>query len=169
MDPLTLADGETREVEVRFREGIALRGTVTTDAGGPASGVKVSADGSEPAITAPDGSFTLFTDGDREIMVMNANGSNRVKLTDGREIEVDSPADMPDPSKIDDILEPWMTVSVVSPDRFIGAIMELVIGRRSVPAVYLLLGIAFGSVPAFLTFLAYLRGLRHRMGRARLM
>jgi GTP-binding protein LepA len=39
---------------------------------------------------------------------------------------------MPDPSKIDDILEPWMTVSVVSPDRFIGAIMELVIGRRGI-------------------------------------
>ena len=54
----------------------------------------------------------------------------RVLLTDGSEIEVDSPAQMPDPSKISEIREPWMNVSIVSPDRYIGSIMELVTGRR---------------------------------------
>jgi GTP-binding protein LepA len=54
----------------------------------------------------------------------------RVLLTDGTEIEVDSPAQMPDPSKISEIREPWMHVSIVSPDRYIGTIMELVTGRR---------------------------------------
>ncbi len=54
----------------------------------------------------------------------------RVLLTDGSEIEVDSPAQMPDPSKIAEIREPWMHVSIVSPDRYIGSIMELVTGRR---------------------------------------
>jgi GTP-binding protein LepA len=54
----------------------------------------------------------------------------RVLLTDGSEIEVDSPAQMPDPSKIAEIREPWMNVSIVSPDRYIGSIMELVTGRR---------------------------------------
>ncbi|HEY8768529.1 MAG TPA: translation elongation factor 4 [Dehalococcoidia bacterium] len=54
----------------------------------------------------------------------------RVLLTDGSEIEVDSPAQMPDPSKIAEIREPWMNVSIVSPDRYIGLIMELVTGRR---------------------------------------
>jgi GTP-binding protein LepA len=37
---------------------------------------------------------------------------------------------MPDPSKIAEIREPWMNVSIVSPDRHIGTIMELVTGRR---------------------------------------
>jgi GTP-binding protein LepA len=37
---------------------------------------------------------------------------------------------MPDPSKIDQVLEPWMNVSIVTPERYIGAIMELVTGRR---------------------------------------
>ena len=54
----------------------------------------------------------------------------RVLLTDGAEVEVDSPAQMPDPSKIAQIREPWMNVSIVSPDRYIGTIMELVTGRR---------------------------------------
>jgi GTP-binding protein LepA len=69
---------------------------------------------------------------DLDILATAPSVSYRVKLTDGSEIEVDSPADMPDPSKIEEILEPWMTVSIVSPDRYIGAIMELVIGRRGI-------------------------------------
>ncbi len=67
---------------------------------------------------------------DLDILATAPSVSYRVRLTTGDEIEVDSPADMPDPSKIDEVLEPWMTVSIVTPDRHIGAIMELVIGRR---------------------------------------
>jgi GTP-binding protein LepA len=54
----------------------------------------------------------------------------QVQLTDGAEVEVESPADMPDPSKIDQVREPWMSVSIVTPERYIGAIMGLVTGRR---------------------------------------
>jgi GTP-binding protein LepA len=53
-----------------------------------------------------------------------------VKLTDGTLLIVDSPADMPDPSRIEEIGEPWMNVSIVAPDRYIGPIMELVTGGR---------------------------------------
>ena len=56
----------------------------------------------------------------------------RILLTDGREIAVDSPAQMPDPSQIDEVREPWMNVSIVAPDRYIGAIMELVTSSRGV-------------------------------------
>jgi GTP-binding protein LepA len=54
----------------------------------------------------------------------------RVLRTDGEEIEVDSPADLPDPSGIEEIRAPWMSVSVIAPERYIGSIMELVTGRR---------------------------------------
>jgi GTP-binding protein LepA len=37
---------------------------------------------------------------------------------------------MPDPSRIAEVGEPWMNVSIVTPDRYIGPVMELVIGRR---------------------------------------
>ena len=67
---------------------------------------------------------------DLDLLATAPSVAYRVRTTDGREFEVDSPADMPDPSTIDEILEPWMTVSIVAPDRYIGAIMELVTGRR---------------------------------------
>ncbi len=53
-----------------------------------------------------------------------------VTTTDGKVVIVDSPADMPDPSRIAEVGEPWMNVSIVAPDRYIGTIMELVTGRR---------------------------------------
>jgi GTP-binding protein LepA len=54
----------------------------------------------------------------------------RVLLTDGGEIAVDSPAEMPDPSRIAEVREPWMNISIVAPDRYYGPVMELVTGRR---------------------------------------
>ncbi len=53
-----------------------------------------------------------------------------ITLTDGSVVSVASPADMPDPSKIAEVGEPCMNVSIVAPDRYIGMIMELVTGRR---------------------------------------
>jgi GTP-binding protein LepA len=37
---------------------------------------------------------------------------------------------MPEPTTIAEVREPWMDVSIVSPDRYIGAIMELVTSSR---------------------------------------
>ncbi len=54
----------------------------------------------------------------------------QVQLTDGTELAVESPADMPDPTKIAEVREPWMNVSIVTPARYIGTVMELVTGRR---------------------------------------
>ncbi len=54
----------------------------------------------------------------------------RVLTTDGREVPVRSPADLPPPHQIAEIREPWMDVSIISPDRYIGPIMDLVTGRR---------------------------------------
>jgi GTP-binding protein LepA len=56
----------------------------------------------------------------------------QVTLTDGTDLIVDSPAQLPDPSKIEEVREPWMKVSIVTPDRYIGTIMELVTGSRGV-------------------------------------
>jgi GTP-binding protein LepA len=69
---------------------------------------------------------------DLDLLATAPSVEYRVVLTDGAEIEVDSPAELPDPTHIDQVLEPWMNISIVAPDRFIGAIMELVTGRRGV-------------------------------------
>ncbi|TAK22054.1 MAG: elongation factor 4 [Chloroflexota bacterium] len=53
-----------------------------------------------------------------------------VRSRTGTELVVDNPANLPPIGSIDVILEPWMKISVVSPTRYIGAIMELVTTRR---------------------------------------
>jgi GTP-binding protein LepA len=67
---------------------------------------------------------------DLDLLATSPSVEYRVLLTDGSEIEVDSPAELPDPSRISEVREPWMNVSIVAPDRYYGAIMELVTGRR---------------------------------------
>jgi GTP-binding protein LepA len=55
-----------------------------------------------------------------------------VTTTTGETMNVDNPASLPPPEKIASLAEPWMKVSIVSPSRYIGAVMELVTGRRGV-------------------------------------
>jgi GTP-binding protein LepA len=54
----------------------------------------------------------------------------QVTKTNGRELVVDNPADLPPPQEIAEIREPWVDITVITPARYIGAIMELVTGRR---------------------------------------
>jgi GTP-binding protein LepA len=54
----------------------------------------------------------------------------RVKLRSGEEIEVDSPAQLPDPSVIEEIREPWMKIQIYTPTEYIGALTEMVIKKR---------------------------------------
>ncbi len=55
----------------------------------------------------------------------------RVQLTSGRDaVTVDNPARFPEIGDIEWIEEPWVNVSIVSPDRYIGSLMELATGRR---------------------------------------
>jgi GTP-binding protein LepA len=53
-----------------------------------------------------------------------------VVMHGGKTIQIDNPADLPNPGEIEEILEPWMDISVIVPSRYIGAVMELVTGRR---------------------------------------
>ncbi len=50
--------------------------------------------------------------------------------TDGRELVVDNPSELPPPSEVVAVREPWMNISVITPDRYIGPVMELVTSRR---------------------------------------
>ena len=54
----------------------------------------------------------------------------QVTKTNGQEIVIDNPAELPPPQEIEQVREPWMDISVVCPDRYIGVVMELVTGNR---------------------------------------
>ena len=50
--------------------------------------------------------------------------------TDGVARIIDNPALLPDPTRIDEIREPWVEISVIAPNRYVGTIMEVVTTRR---------------------------------------
>ncbi|MBT4769718.1 MAG: elongation factor 4 [Rhodospirillaceae bacterium] len=54
----------------------------------------------------------------------------RVHLTDGTMLELHNPADLPDPVKIDHIEEPWIKATILVPDEYLGAILQLCTDRR---------------------------------------
>jgi len=54
-----------------------------------------------------------------------------VLLRSGELQRVDSPARLPDESVIEAIHEPWMKIQVYTPDDYLGAIMELCIGKHA--------------------------------------
>jgi len=49
---------------------------------------------------------------------------------DGRKLAIDNPAMLPPAGEIEEIREPWMSISIICPSRYIGAIMDLVTSRR---------------------------------------
>ncbi len=53
-----------------------------------------------------------------------------VQLTDGEEISVDNPSMMPDPQKVESVEEPYVKATMMVPNDFVGAVMELCQGKR---------------------------------------
>lgn len=57
----------------------------------------------------------------------------KIKLThNGGEIELHNPADMPDPTKIEEIEEPWIQAVIYVPDEYLGSILKLCQDRRGI-------------------------------------
>ncbi|MCO5145723.1 MAG: translation elongation factor 4 [Aquamicrobium sp.] len=56
----------------------------------------------------------------------------RLNMTDGKQIELHNPADMPDVVRIDTIEEPWIRATILTPDDYLGAILKLCQERRGV-------------------------------------
>jgi len=54
----------------------------------------------------------------------------RAFLTDGTEVLVDNPTDLPDPSRLDHVDEPMLDVTILTPSEYLGAVMDLGQSRR---------------------------------------
>ncbi|MBN1178527.1 MAG: elongation factor 4 [Anaerolineae bacterium] len=68
---------------------------------------------------------------DLDLIATAPSVAYQVVTTQGDLLEVSSPADLPDPEGIAEILEPWMEVQVFTPSDYIGPIMELMTRRRA--------------------------------------
>jgi len=69
---------------------------------------------------------------DMDLIVTAPSVVYRVEMHDGSVIEVSRPTDLPDPGSLDHVEEPWLEVSLLTPSRFIGPMMDLINSRRGV-------------------------------------
>jgi GTP-binding protein LepA len=56
----------------------------------------------------------------------------KMRLRGGKEIEIHNPVDMPDPMKIEEIQEPWIRATILTPDEYLGSVLKLCQDRRGV-------------------------------------
>ncbi len=54
----------------------------------------------------------------------------QITLTNGETIELHNPADMPDVVKIEEIAEPWIRATILTPDEHLGSVLKLCQERR---------------------------------------
>jgi GTP-binding protein LepA len=67
---------------------------------------------------------------DLELLTTMPSVGFEVSLTNGDELVVHNPSDMPDPGTIEEVREPMIRASVIAPKEFVGAVMELCQERR---------------------------------------
>ncbi|MBS7704857.1 translation elongation factor 4 [Chelatococcus asaccharovorans] len=54
----------------------------------------------------------------------------KLRMRDGTAIELHNPADMPDVMKIEEIEEPWIRATILTPDDYLGSVLKLCQDRR---------------------------------------
>lgn len=67
---------------------------------------------------------------DLELLASMPSVGFEVVLSNGKQIEVHNPSDMPDPGTISVISEPVITAQIIAPRQYVGAVMELCQERR---------------------------------------
>ena len=68
---------------------------------------------------------------DLELLATAPSVEYHVFLTNGTQLVIHSPQDMPDPSKLDYVEEPFLKTTVIVPPDYVGAVMDLSISRRA--------------------------------------
>jgi GTP-binding protein LepA len=65
-----------------------------------------------------------------ELLITAPSVEYHVFMHDGSVRNVENPAELPSPGSFERVEEPWVDLSIISPSRYIGPIMELVTARR---------------------------------------
>jgi GTP-binding protein LepA len=69
---------------------------------------------------------------DLDILMTAPSVEYRVTRTNGEVFDIHNPSELPSPNEMEKIEEPVMDISIFTPSRYIGAIMDLVTSRRGV-------------------------------------
>lgn len=67
---------------------------------------------------------------DLDLITTAPSVAYKINLSNGSQITLHNPADMPDPSTITSIEEPWVKATILVPDEYLGAVLKLCTERR---------------------------------------
>jgi len=56
----------------------------------------------------------------------------KINMKDGSVIDLHNPTDMPDPVRVESIEEPWIKATIIVPDEYLGAVLELCTSKRGI-------------------------------------
>lgn len=65
-----------------------------------------------------------------DLVVTNPSTDYQVKLKNGDEVDIKSASDLPDPSRIEEISEPWIKGEIIVPQEYIGGVIQLIVSKR---------------------------------------
>jgi GTP-binding protein LepA len=69
---------------------------------------------------------------DMDVVFTAPSVEYRIQLIDGDELNISSPSELPEEHQIEEILEPWMDLTIFTPTDYYGVVMELVTGKRGI-------------------------------------
>jgi len=67
---------------------------------------------------------------DLDLVLTTPSVEYKVVTRTGEEFSVRNPSELPDPSNIDKIKEPWIKLEIITPEVYVGKIIELITERR---------------------------------------
>jgi len=67
-----------------------------------------------------------------DLVITNPSTDYQLTLSTGEEVTIKSASELPDPAKIVEIREPWIKGEVVVPKEYVGAVIQLVSGKRGI-------------------------------------
>ena len=67
-----------------------------------------------------------------DLVATSPSVAYRVVMPDGKEFEIKSPQDLPEPNDRSGIAEPYVTAMILTPTEYVGPIMELATSRRGI-------------------------------------
>jgi GTP-binding protein LepA len=64
------------------------------------------------------------------LIITNPSTDYQVSLNNGDELDIKSASELPDPAQIREIREPWIKGEIVVPQEYVGAVVQLIAGKR---------------------------------------
>ncbi len=64
------------------------------------------------------------------LIVTNPSTDYKVRLSNGKELDIKSAEELPDTSEVEEIREPWVKGEIVCPNTYVGAVLKLIVNAR---------------------------------------